>query len=382
MPSNFLVLWKNFQDSEPGPVYGAFRMQTGCGQSAGAGPAKPIALMRVAGLEPFVAFSGREQAPLELLLARAKIPPAVFERPESLIPVTQVMRFMDEAARGRGLDTLGARAGLATPVDALGTFGRLIARADTLEQAIATLIRAAPAFDSGSRYWLTRQGDRTWLCHQFRDGLAAPSRQADHYWLMVVLNVVRLAAGPSWRPDEIRLESPKTPGLRDLESLLGARVAFEKDESAVGFPTSLLGRPLARPRVGRPMLSSNDVDRWAATAPADGFVESILQVVVTLALSGGSRVDAVARAIGMSVRTLQRRLGTAGTSYQRVLERARFRTAAQLLSTSGATVLDVALDVGYSDHAHFTRAFVRWAGVSPREFRRRGHDDRSVSRRA
>jgi AraC-like DNA-binding protein len=273
-----------------------------------------------------------------------------------------------DAASVRGLDTLGVQAGLATPVDGLGIFGRLITRASTLEHGIETLIRAAPGFDSGGRYWLTRDGDRTWLCHQFRDGLAATSRQADQYWLMVALNVVRLAAGSSWCPDELRCESPRPRESRDLDHLLGIPVAFERDESAVGFPTPLLGRPLVPPRTSRP-VDVDDVERWTATAPAGEFAQSIVQVVVTLTSSGLSHIDVVAHAIGTSVRTLQRRLGDAGTSYTQVLARARFRTAAHLLSSSDATVLDVALDVGYSDPAHFARAFQRWTGCSPSAYR-------------
>jgi AraC-like DNA-binding protein len=71
------------------------------------------------------------------------------------------------------------------------------------------------------------------------------------------------------------------------------------------------------------------------------------------------------------VRTLQRRLADAGASYERLRERSRFGTATRLLASTDATVLEIALDVGYSDHAHFTRAFRRWTGVPPREFRRK-----------
>ena len=57
-------------------------------------------------------------------------------------------------------------------------------------------------------------------------------------------------------------------------------------------------------------------------------------------------------------------------SYERLVVQSRFATATQLLQNTDVTVLDVALDAGYSDHAHFTRAFRRWTGMSPSEFRR------------
>ena len=322
-------------------------------------PAKPVALMRAAGLKAFVAFLARERAPVELLLARAKISPEVLERPESLIPLMQALRFMEDVALIRGLENVGARAGMTTPLDALGIFGRQVMRASTLQAAIGTLIRLAPAFDSGGRYWLTRDGDRTWLCHRFHDGLGARYRQADEYWLMIALNVVRLTAGPNWRPEEVRFESAGRAGS----------VAFGEGDSAIAFSTALLGRPLAAPRLGQQRDSIDDVDGWRATGPANELVESILQLVATLASSAFPRIDTVAHAAGISVRTLQRRLADAGTSYEQALAQARFGMAARLLSKTDATVLNIALDLGYSDHAHFTRAFRRWTGLSPFAYR-------------
>jgi len=99
-------------------------------------------------------------------------------------------------------------------------------------------------------------------------------------------------------------------------------------------------------------------------------VESIEQVIATLSSPDYPRIDTVARAIGTGARTLQRRLAEAGATYERMLARTRLRAAAHLLENTNATVLDIALEVGYSDHAHFTRAFRRWTGVPPREFRR------------
>jgi AraC-like DNA-binding protein len=71
----------------------------------------------------------------------------------------------------------------------------------------------------------------------------------------------------------------------------------------------------------------------------------------------------------MSVRTLQRRLAQAGASHNVLVAQARFATAAVVLERPDAKILELALDLGYSDHANFTRAFRRWAGCAPREFR-------------
>ena len=84
---------------------------------------------------------------------------------------------------------------------------------------------------------------------------------------------------------------------------------------------------------------------------------------------GPPRLDTVAREARCSARTIQRRLRDAGLTYKRVLDEVRLEAAAQLLQESELRIVDVAVDLGYSDQANFTRAFRRWAGVSPTQFR-------------
>ena len=82
-------------------------------------------------------------------------------------------------------------------------------------------------------------------------------------------------------------------------------------------------------------------------------------------------IEVAARTAGMSVRSFQRRLEGEGVNYSQLIDRVRLDRATRLLDAPGARVIDVALEVGYSDPAHFTRAFRRWTGVTPRQFRGR-----------
>lgn len=148
---------------------------------------------------------------------------------------------------------------------------------------------------------------------------------------------------------------------------------FEQHETSVSFPCALLRRPLARAGFAR-RIDEMDVEMWKASAPAGDFPGSVLQVMETPSSPDYPRIGLTADAIGVSVRALQRRLAEAGVSYERLVAGARFDTAVELLERTDSTVLDI--DLGYSDHAHFTRAFRRWTGTSPREFRRMSRDVR------
>jgi AraC-like DNA-binding protein len=110
----------------------------------------------------------------------------------------------------------------------------------------------------------------------------------------------------------------------------------------------------------------------------DGIGGVVAEIVVRLLSDGPPDVASVAKAMGVSVRTLQRRLLAAGLTFVGIVARARLDVARQLLDDPARRVIDVALDLGYSDHAHFTRAFARWTGLAPRDFRRRAYASREA----
>jgi AraC-like DNA-binding protein len=343
-------------------------MQGNCRPMSAPSVTRPIGLLRVAGLVPFVAHLART-GPVYPLLAHAGVPERLLDSPDALMPASQAFGFMDDAAAARGVADVGLRAGVETPIDALATFGRLIAASKTLGGALDTLVHRAPDFDSSCRWWIAPDGPRAWLCRGLPAGTPSSYRQAERYWLGIALALFRAAAGPGWRSDEACVQASEPHWPCPSAPVAGTRIAFDRTETAMCFPTQLRSQPLpCRPH--GPTLDRRALDHWYATAPAAEFLESIGQVIATLASFDSSRIDAVARAIGTGVRTLQRRLAAAGVSYETMLARARLGTAARLLASTDATVLDIALDVGYSDHAHFTRAFRRWTGVPPREFRK------------
>jgi len=77
--------------------------------------------------------------------------------------------------------------------------------------------------------------------------------------------------------------------------------------------------------------------------------------------------------VGISSRTLRRRLNGLGVSYSAMVENTRFRVARRLLTESEVKLVDITYAVGYSDPSHFTRAFRRISGLTPSAFRRSFH---------
>jgi len=123
------------------------------------------------------------------------------------------------------------------------------------------------------------------------------------------------------------------------------------------------------PRV-RIEMADTTVEAWKSSSAAREFIASIRKAIETLSCGEDyPTIRMTAEFVGMSVRTLQRRLAQAGASHHMLVAQARFATAAAVLERTDAKILELALDLGYSDHANFTRAFRRWAGCAPREYR-------------
>ena len=88
-------------------------------------------------------------------------------------------------------------------------------------------------------------------------------------------------------------------------------------------------------------------------------------VIALQLLEGGTGIDNTAVIIGTSIRTLQRAIHDAGSSYRQLLGAARLRCALALLRETNSSIMDISLSLGYGDPANFTRAFVRLFGKSP-----------------
>lgn len=111
------------------------------------------------------------------------------------------------------------------------------------------------------------------------------------------------------------------------------------------------------------------------------FVKATRKAIIQLQAQGFPAIHEAAKVLEMNTRTLQRRLSNAGTSYSRIADDLRFEAACRLLLREGQSVAEIARALSYSDPAHFSRAFVRWTGMTPSAYRHQRKGCRNVKRR-
>jgi len=104
-------------------------------------------------------------------------------------------------------------------------------------------------------------------------------------------------------------------------------------------------------------------------APTLTSLDLLRQQLPYLLRNGYPPADRVAESAGMSLRSFQRRLAEDHLSYSLLIDQARFETAVCLLQDPTLKLIEIALELGYNDAANFTRAFKRWTGMPPSQFR-------------
>ena len=115
-------------------------------------------------------------------------------------------------------------------------------------------------------------------------------------------------------------------------------------------------------------------DAILANMPArTGVAVDVRRALASRIGADGTRMSAIARHLGISERTLQRRLADDGVSYQELVEEVRRAAAGRYLDESALAIGEIAYLLGYSEPAAFHRAFKRWYGTTPEQFRTRGH---------
>jgi AraC-like DNA-binding protein len=329
---------------------------------------RPIPLIRAAGALLAANCLRRIGAPAESLWVRSGLPKRAFSEPESLVPLHLVVRFFEESSRVEGVDTLGLLVGEQCDVTSLGVYGTKIAQSPTLYDAIGTGIQLQPGWNSAVQFVLVPDGESVRLLRLVRGDLP-DSPQFDLAALTIMIKLVRSAAGPQWRPSEIYLRG--SGKARHVEALAESRIVWARRAIGFCFPRVFLSRPLG-PGCAQTASKSSLLDEtawWSSSPPVDlaGSVRVLIESVLD---TRNVTIAAAADAAAMSVRTLQRRLTESNLSYSSLIDQVRLARAIRLLEEPMVTISGIAFDLGFSDPAHFTRAFKRWSSVSPREYRR------------
>lgn len=254
----------------------------------------------------------------------------------------------------------------------LHALGYALLASETLEEFCKRLVRYWALVaqsghhsisDDGTELRLDAEARNASLCFETEDAFAA-----------LVLRLMRMAYREELKPLRVELRRPvPAGGDGPYREYFSCPVLFERASLTLYFDLATMRQPLSG--ASRELAQHNDqiVLRYLEKLDRDDIVNRVRAHIVA-GLGGGScsRAD-VAASMHMSASTLQARLARAGLSFQRLLDETRHELALAYIEQSGLPITEIAFMLGFSDLSNFIRAFKRWAGMSPTEFRSQCH---------
>ncbi|HRN54590.1 MAG TPA: AraC family transcriptional regulator ligand-binding domain-containing protein [Gemmatimonadaceae bacterium] len=311
------------------------------------------------------------------LIRAAGLSEAQLADPDARVPVRCDLRLWEALAPQQlGLE-IGQRLGLG----AVGIVGHVMRHGSTVADALALMQRFAAVVHpelmprverretpAGSRMVFVRPPTPAFA--QLREPVYAQAAST--------VSVMETLLGRPVRATWVTYPLSRPHDAARHERFFAAPVAWDGALFEVAFDAELLARPLPRADAALlPYLTRHAEAMQAELGASTDIVASVRREIGFALAEGEPRSADVARRLAMSARTMARRLGEAGTSFSAVVEAERIERATRLLADARLTSAQVAVLLGYAEPAPFHRAFKRWMGVAPAEWRRR-HATRAI----
>jgi AraC-like DNA-binding protein len=310
------------------------------------------------------------------LLAEVGLELALFDNPDNLLSFSARGRVMEHCAARTGCQHLGLLVGQRASLQSLGLVGSLVKYSADLGTALRSLVRFFRHHTLGARATLTVDGQLAYFGYQFVQPGTKGADQVGDGALAVMLNIMQSLCGPGWKPSQVIFAHRKPENVEPFRQFFRAPLLFNAEQNALVFLAEWLTYRLPGddPELRRQL--TEQIKALEARNP-DSFPEQVRSVLRAALLTDRASADHVASLFSVHRRTLNRRLNEDGISFKDLVEEQRYEIARQSLLDTDLQVGDVAALLGYADASAFTRAFRRWSGAAPAEWRsqarRRSH---------
>jgi AraC-like DNA-binding protein len=284
----------------------------------------------------------------------------------------QIAAVLEAAAKALDQAHLGLTLGQAAIPARLGKAGLALVSGRSIAECLDAHARQMPAMQTHLRLGLHKEGGEAVWAHRFDGEPAGTSRILCEGAASFHLQFIRSLLGPDWSPSRVVFPHALRGRRGDYEEYFGAPVVFgEGNESRLVFDTDVLRRRILVPHAvaGGEGPQTPERELMAFKLREERLLQTLRALVSARLADGPVTLTASARILGVAQRTLQRRLDEAGITFEAIVDDIRRDLALQRMRDGTVSVTEVAMSLGYSDSAHFIRAFRRWTGMTPSAWR-------------
>ena len=331
---------------------------------------KIAALRRCGGLLSRLAYEHglKEGADVDVFLQQAQLTSRQIKDDDIQLGVQNQIKFVELVANATGDPLLGFHLAYSYDLREIGLLYYVIASAETLLGSLLRVARYSAVANDGVDLQVNK--GNLIRVHLHYSGVARHSDVHQiEFWMASLVRICRTLIGTNCKPIEIRIMHDRRKQVPEMEKLLGCAVKTGADVDEIIFSRESGEYPIvtADPYLNR--LCVRFCEETLArrgkktTSPVKVRVEN---AIATLLPHREMQFSSVAAHLGMSERTLARRLESEGHTFSRILDDLRLALARRYLAESEMSISEIAWLLGYSEVGNFTHAFHRWTGTNPR----------------
>jgi len=311
---------------------------------------------------------GKDAGPI---LAQAGTTPEQAYNDSIPLEVSKQVRILNLAAQELGDELLGFHLGRDFDLREIGLLYYVIASSEGLADAIRNAERFSEIMNDGVRLHF-RQDDRAAaIALDYVNVDRHSDRHQIEFWLVTVMRICRQITDTRLVPRHLRVRHNRDAIPAEFRTFFGTDVEFGARADEFVFPAPVASLPIAK----RDNYLNNLLRRYADEALAarprhfGRFRSAVEDTLAQLLPHGKASASKVAQQLGMSTRTLARKLNAEGAAFADILDQLRSALAQRYLSERELPISEIGWLLGYSEVSSFTHAFKRWTGKTPRQFR-------------
>jgi AraC-like DNA-binding protein len=305
-----------------------------------------------------------------LLLKKAGLTLRQVEDSDLRLNVKSQITFLSLVAEGLADELLGFHLAQNFDLREIGLLYYIMASSDTVGDALRRAARYSKITNEGVH--LKYQNDKeVAVTFEYVDVARHQDRHQIEFFMISLVRLVRHLSGRNLHPARVDLAHYRNCFHTAFKQFFGCDVVFGSGRDQIAFPSVIQLMPLASAdsilhAILIAQCEQTHLDRLRPPA----LRISVENEIVPLLPHGKAQASEIARKLGMSQRTLARRLSSEGLSFTSILDVLRFDLAMHYLKEADVPITTIAWLLGYQEASAFTHAFKRWTGKTPKQARK------------
>lgn len=317
-------------------------------------------------IEQTLASEGHDPAPL---FTTAGISTNDCHDPNARISMVKTQKLWRLAVAATGNPAFGLVVARHFQPAALHGLGFAWLASDTLHDALGRLVRYSHLINVLPEFRLENGKDTVDLVFTLPDLGPDFAYAATDAGLAVFLRMCQITAGTDIMPVHVATQRPEPADTSAYTDVFGPSIEYRAPAHRLSFDATLVNSLLATANPELARINDQTVIDYLARYQRDSLTMQVRAKIIERLPDGRPSQEDIAHTLHTSLRSLQRRLKNEETNYTSLMNETQQELAIQYVRDSSRTLGEIAYLLGFSEPSNFTRAFKRWTGKSPGEFR-------------